>query len=88
MGTVLCKLFRYILCDIFVAYERGSKYGVSFRCSFRFVVRFVSFRFVSFRFVSFRFVSFRFVSFRFVSFSFVINMTDKVKECSRISNPP
>ena len=69
MGTVLCKLFRYILCNIFVAYERDSKYCVSFRfVSFRFVsFRFVSFRFVSFRFVSFRFVSFRFVSFRFVS---------------------
>ena len=40
MGTVLCKLFRYILCNIFVAYERGSKYCVSFR--------FVSFRFVSY----------------------------------------
>ena len=31
MGTVLCKLIRYILCNIFVAYERDSKYCVSFR---------------------------------------------------------
>ena len=82
MGTVLCKLFRYILCNIFVAYERDSKYCVSFRfVSFRFVsFRFVSFRFVSFRFVSFRFVSFRFVSFRFVSFRF-----DYVRESLELS---
>ena len=31
MGTILCKLFRYILCNIFVAYEQGSKYCVSIR---------------------------------------------------------
>jgi len=31
MGAELCKLFRYILCNIFVAFERGSKYCVSFR---------------------------------------------------------
>jgi len=36
MGTVLCKLLRYILCNIFVAYERGSKYILCF-VSFRFV---------------------------------------------------
>ena len=30
MGTVLFKLFSYILFNIFVAYKRGSNYSVSF----------------------------------------------------------